>query len=68
MHKGKIKAGSTSDSVNKKSGQMKQMLSYRTILLAQTGICTSIRPMALRSTPHHSLASSISALMTSFPQ
>jgi hypothetical protein len=50
----KIKAGSTSDSVNKnkKSGQMKPMLNYRTVLLAQTGICFRILPMALRSTPH----------------
>ena len=29
---------------------MKQMLSYRTVLLAQTGICSEIPPMALRST------------------
>jgi hypothetical protein len=43
--------------VNKKSGQMKQMLSYRTVLLAHTGICSRILPMALRSTPHQSLAS-----------
>ena len=48
----KIKAGSTSDLVNKKSGQMKQMLNYRTVLLSQTGICSGILPMALRSTPH----------------
>ena len=32
---------------------MKQKLSYRTVLLAQTGICSGIPPMAaLRSTPH----------------
>ena len=61
----KTKAGSTSDSVNKKTGQMKQMLSYRTVLLAQTGICSGILPMALRSTPHQSLPSSISASKTS---
>ena len=47
---------------------MKQMLSYRTVLLAQTGICSRILPMALRSTPHQSLASSISASLTSSPQ
>jgi hypothetical protein len=46
---------------------MKQMLSYRTVLIAQTGICSGIPLMALRSTPQ-SLASSISALMTSSPQ
>jgi hypothetical protein len=40
---------------------MKQMLSYRTVLLAQTGICSGILPMTLRSTPHQSLALSISA-------
>ena len=28
------------------------MLSYRTVLLAQTGICSGILPMALWSTPH----------------
>ena len=43
---------------------MKQMLSYRTVLLAQTGICSGIPPMALKSTPHQPLASSISASMT----
>jgi hypothetical protein len=50
-----------------KSGQMKQMLSYRTVLLAQTGIYSGILPMALRSTPHQSLALSISASRTSSP-
>jgi hypothetical protein len=30
---------------------MKQMLSYRTVLLSQTGICSRIPPMASRSTP-----------------
>ena len=29
---------------------MKQMLNYRTIMLAQTGICSGIPSMALRST------------------
>ena len=48
-----------------KGGQMKQMLNYRTLFLAQTGTCSGILPMALRSTPHQSLASSISASMTS---
>jgi hypothetical protein len=52
----------------KKSGQMKQMLNYRTVLIAQTGICSGILPMALRSTPHQSLALSISASRTSSPQ
>jgi hypothetical protein len=47
---------------------MRQMLSYRTVLLAQTGKCSGIPPMALRSTPHQSLASSKSAWMTSSPQ
>ena len=51
-----------------KSGQMKQMLSYRTVLLAQTGICSGILLMVLRSKPYQSLVSSISALMTSSPQ
>ena len=51
-----------------KSGHMKQMLSYRTVLLAQTGIFSGIPPMALRSKPHLSLASSISASMTPSPQ
>ena len=41
---------------------MKQMLSYKIVLLAQTGICSGIPPMALRSTPHQSLASSISVI------
>ena len=44
---------------------MKQKLSYRTVLLAQTGICSGILPMALKSTPHQSTASSVSASMTS---
>ena len=30
----------------KKSGQRKQMLSYRTVFLAQNGICSGIPPMA----------------------
>jgi hypothetical protein len=47
---------------------MKQILSYKTVFLAQTGIYYEILPMALRSTPYQSLASSISALMTSSPQ
>ena len=34
---------------------------------AQTGICSGIHPMALRSTPPQSPASSISASTTSFP-
>ena len=38
---------------------MKQMLNYRTVLLAQTGICSGILPMALRSTPHQSLAETV---------
>ena len=37
-------------------------------VLPQTGICSVIPPMALKSTPHQSLSSSISALMTSSPQ
>jgi hypothetical protein len=41
------------------------MLNYRTVLQAQTGICSGILLKALRSTPHQSLASSISASMTS---
>ena len=44
---------------------MKRMLSYRTLLLAQTAICSGIHPMALRSIPPQSLASSISASTTS---
>uniref|UniRef100_A0A4W5QJB2 non-specific serine/threonine protein kinase n=1 Tax=Hucho hucho TaxID=62062 RepID=A0A4W5QJB2_9TELE len=40
---------------------MKQMLNYRTVLLSKTGTCSGILPMALRSTPHQSLALSISA-------
>ena len=39
--------------------QMTHVLSYRTVLLAQTGICSGILPKALRSTPHRSLVSSI---------
>ena len=39
---------------------MKQMLSYRNVLLAQTGMCSGILPMALRSTSHQSQASSMS--------
>jgi hypothetical protein len=54
--------------LDKKSGQMKQLLSYMTVLLAQTGIYSVIPPMTLRITPHQSLASSISASMTSSPQ
>ena len=52
----------------KKSGKMKQMLNYRTVLLTQTGIYSGILPMALRSTPHQSLALSISASTTLSPQ
>ena len=44
---------------------MKQMLNYWTVLLAQTGMYSRIVPMA---SPHQSLASSISALMTASPQ
>ena len=47
-----------------KRWSVKQMLSYRTILLVQTGKCSGILPMTLRSTPHQSLASSISESMT----
>ena len=47
---------------------MKQMLSYRTDLLAQTGACSVILLMALRSSSHQSLNSSISASMMSSPQ
>ena len=47
------------------SGEMTRMLHLRTVLLAQTGICSGILPMTLRSTPHQSLPSSISASMTS---
>ena len=39
-YKQKIKAGSISDSAYKKSDQMKQMLNYLTVLLAQTGLCS----------------------------
>ena len=51
-----------------RSGQMMQMLSYKTVLLAQTGIRSGIHPMALRSIPPQSSASSISASTTSHPQ
>ena len=50
------------------SGQMTRTLRYRTVLLAQTGICSGIHPMGLRSIPPQSLASSTSASMTSSPQ
>ena len=50
------------------SGQMTRMLHYRTVLLALTGICSGIHPMALRKTPRQSLAASISASTTSCPQ
>ena len=46
---------------------MTQMLSYRTVLIAQTGNCSRILPMLLRSSSHQSLASSISASMMSSP-
>ena len=49
-------------------GQMMQMLSYRTVLLADPGIGSGTHPMALRSIPHQSLALSISASMTLYPQ
>ena len=49
------------------SGQMTQMLCYRTVLLAQTGICSGIHSMALRSIPSQSSALSISASTTSSP-
>ena len=52
----------------KKSGQMRQMPSYRTVFIAKTGICSRILQITLRSTPHLSLASSISALMMLSPQ
>jgi hypothetical protein len=45
---------------------MMQMLRYRTVLLAQSGICSWIHPLALSSIPPQSLASSISASTTSF--
>ena len=68
----KIKAGKKkklkSESVKKKIGQMKQKPSYRTVLLAWTGLCSGILPMALRSTPHQSMASSISSLVTLSPK
>jgi hypothetical protein len=38
-----------------------------TVFLAQTGICFGIPLMALRSTPHQSLASSINASKTLHP-
>jgi hypothetical protein len=44
------------------------LLNYRTVLLTQTGICSGILPMALRSTPHQLLALSISASRKSPPQ
>ncbi|CDQ63715.1 unnamed protein product [Oncorhynchus mykiss] len=40
------------------------MLNYRTVLLSQTGTCSGILPMALRSTPHQSLALSIVTVRT----
>jgi hypothetical protein len=64
----KIKAGSTIDSVYKKSGQMKKMLNYRTVLLAQTGMCSGILPMALRSKLLQAHALSISASRILSPQ
>ena len=51
-----------------RSSQMTRMLCYRTVLLAQTGICSGIHPMALRSIPPPSPASSINASTTSSPQ
>uniref|UniRef100_A0A8C7CTQ0 Voltage-gated delayed rectifier potassium channel KCNH4 n=1 Tax=Oncorhynchus kisutch TaxID=8019 RepID=A0A8C7CTQ0_ONCKI len=50
------------------SGPMKWMLNYRTGSLALTGICSAIHPMALRSSPHQSPASLLSALTTSSTQ
>jgi hypothetical protein len=47
---------------------MTWMLRYRTILLAQTGICSGIHPMALKSLPPQSPASSISASTMSFKE
>ena len=44
---------------------MKQMLNYRTVWLAHTGICSVITPMSLGRTPHLSLASSKSASIAS---
>jgi hypothetical protein len=43
------------------SGLMKQMLSYRTVSLAQTGICFGIHPITLKRSSHQSPASLISA-------
>ncbi|CDQ73560.1 unnamed protein product [Oncorhynchus mykiss] len=36
-----------------RNGQMKQTLSYRTVLLAQTGICSGILPMVVLNTGAH---------------
>ena len=47
---------------------LKQMINYRTVLLSQTGTCSGILPMTLRSRPHQSLALSISASRMSSPQ
>ena len=47
---------------------MKRMLSYRTVSLARTGICSGIHPMVWRTTPHQSPASLIRTLTTSSPQ
>ena len=66
-YKRKTKAGSTSDSLNTEVRIMR-MLRYRTVLLAQTGIGSGIYPMALRSIPPQSSASSISASMMSSPK
>ena len=49
------------------NGPMKWMLSYRTVSLAQTGICSGILLMALSRLPHISPAS-LSASMTLSPQ
>ena len=46
------------------SGQMTRMLRYRTVLLAQTGICSRIHPMALRNTPPQSSISASTASST----
>jgi hypothetical protein len=56
----KPQTGSTNDALNTE-GPMKQMLSYRTVSLAQTGIFSGIHPMALRNLPHKSPASLIHA-------
>jgi hypothetical protein len=50
------------------SGQMTSMLRYRTVLLAETGICYGIHPMALRTIPPQPPALAICASTTSFPQ